>query len=57
MTKIHFLGVEKKDDLFDKGYWLGVEGGGPYQYQANLVSRPNIAFARLDPQKFCFACV
>ena len=42
----------RKDDLFYKGYWLGGEGGGPYQYQANLVSRPNIAFARLDPGNF-----
>ena len=31
---------------------MGGEGGGPYQYQANLVSRPNIAFARLDPGNF-----
>ena len=43
---------KKKSDLCYKGYWLGGEGGGPYQYQANLVSRPNIAFARLDPGNF-----
>ena len=29
--------------------------GGPYQYPPNLLSRPNIAFTRLDLYKFCQA--